>query len=842
MTIGMRRLALSAALLLLVAGVADHANGFFPRGGFNFNQQLRYATWSFTEFDTNENGVIEPGEGLEFRIEGGPRGFTRAEIEQVKAAFKTWQDVPTSYASFRFSGVIEDPIVPASMTSPDYLPMVFMQVTDVAEGDGYSELDPPEVIIPQLAGLPAITLTAYTIDITAVPVGGNAVIVPAGTILDCDIVVNASLHRPGLGIDTTYGTLDLQATVTQQVGYLLGLSATPLNNLDPNFNLDGPTVFPVERAVLQMTGADGVPRMVGATPTMFPLYFLTEMDDGTYVAGWRDLAPDDISGVSWLYPREDGLENFFSIQQEARTQVRPATGIPPAPISGAHIVAWADVGEGSPGRRVPLFSTMTGLYQLYPNIQLSGRFNLMGLWKQLEEPGRKDMLFEPSYVITMSPLDGRGYDRQAPPGFTALSFDSIQGAFALHYLIHQVTGPVPPPTRPPDYFSTNYPSEVFNEDGNIYGVDNYFAGTPLVWSFERNALISANSSKTLPRMLPRNVPMFGSPDRVCPMNIIENPDGGTLPTGIAGLNDKLRGFRDDTLLGSAVGTAVVDLYYRAAPYLAWQLLEHEDALRAARGGVLLLLWMWERAALLFVSTLLLVVAAYTSVKARRQRRLVAGGIVVIAVLLGIAAAANAGQIPMTTEELVAQSTHVVSGKVLSAEGFVAQNGRIYTEVVFEITDVAQGDLNRGQRLSFAVIGGTHGSIALAATGIPRFEAGEHAVLHLLEVPDYGLIPYGGMRSKIPVYVDPETEEEMVVIEDDGVESDNGTEAEGETSPEQEEGEDNADEETSVEGEGEDGNEEKSAIRSAGTVRETPRGRVPLRDYMRYLRAIANSQR
>ncbi|MCK5863298.1 MAG: hypothetical protein KAH38_12490, partial [Candidatus Hydrogenedentes bacterium] len=756
---------LLALMVLMVVGIADRAHGFFPRGGYNLNQQLRYATWPFREFDTNDNGVIEQGEGLEFRIEGGPRGFTLDEIEQVKAGFKVWHDVPTSYVALRFAGVIEDPIIPG-IGLPDYLPTVFMQVNRIAENDGYSQMDDLEFQIPELGGgLIGIALALYTIDMTPVPVGGNVVMVPAGSILDCDIILDAAYYRTGLLTDSTFGVLDLQAAVTKVVGSLLGLGDTPLNNLDPFNDLAG---LPVEPAVMQLTGSDGLARMVGATPTMFPAYFLTQMPNGDYIPGWSDLAPDDISGISWLYPREDGLENFFNVEHEARTQVRNATGIPPAPISGAHIVAWADVTDSPSGRRVPMFSTMSGLYEMYTDTQLSGRFNMQGLWKQLEVPGKEGTLFEPSYVMTMSPLNGLGYDRQAPPGMTSSMFDSIQSAFPVSFSTI---------VRPATEFSTNYPSEVFNEDGNIYGVDNYAAGTPLAWSFEKNALISMNSNKTLPRILPRNMPMFGDPDTVCPMNIIENIDGIALPAGIGSLNNKLRNFRDNTLLNSAVGTAVVEMYYRVAPYVGYQMFRHDALMRMVRGGVVTAMWMWERLMSILILGILSGIMAMVIIK--RHRLSPAGiAVVVMALLLCVAAASHATQLPMSTEEMVAQSTHIISGKVLSAEGALGVNNRIYTNVAFEISDVAKGDLNRGSTITFSVIGGQYGTLALAATGIPGFVAGEHAVLHLVDVPNYGLVPQGGLHSKVPIYVDPDTEEEEVISSEGEGEATEGEVTEG----------------------------------------------------------------
>lgn len=856
MAIGVRRLALLTVLLLVIAGITGRAYGFFPRGGFNLNQQLRYATWSFKEFDTDADGVIEQGEGLEFRIEGGPQGFSPDEIEQVKAGFKVWENVPTSYVAFRYAGVIEDPIIPG-LGSPDYLPQVFMQVTNVAEDDGYSQPDDLGYFVPEITGgLVGIALSLYTIDITAIPVGDNTVIVPAGTILDCDVIMNASYFRYGVVEDNTLGVLDLQASITKVAGYLLGLADSPLNNLDPYNTVAG---LLTEPAIMQVTGTDGIARMVGATPTMFLEYFLTQSADGEYTAGWADLAPDDISGVSWLYPREDGLENFFSVQHTAQTQVRNATGIPPAPISGAHVVAWADVTNSPSGRRVPMFSTMTGLYNVYTDTQLSGRFNLMGLWKQLEAPGEDGVLFEPSYVMTMTALNGLGYDRQAPPDMTASMFDSMQGSSPISYSTI---------VRPATEFSDNYPSEVFNEDGNIYGVDNYAAGTPLVWSYENNMVVSANSGKSLARMLPHNMPMFGDPDTVCPMNIIENSDGITSVVDIASINNKLRGFRDNTLLGSAIGTALVDFYYKAAPFVSSQMLKHESVMNFVQTFVVAAVWVWER---LMTIMILLITAGIVAAFAARRRQLSPAGVAaaVIALFFCVAVVSHAAQIPLTTEQLVEQSTYIVSGKVVSAEGTLGSDGRIYTNVVFEVSDVAKGDLNRGSVITFTIIGGQYGSLALSATGIPGFKTDEHAVLHLKDIPDYGLVPCGGLRSKVPIYVDEETGEEDVItgdtegeveqegeVEEEGEATEEGESVEGESVDEGEdveEGEtveegESAEEGETVEGEAEEeGEEETSETKSIRTLPakaawEARAGRVSVRTYMRRLRAIANSQR
>lgn len=822
------RITLPLLLLLLFAAAPGHA--FFPKGGWNFFQQLRFATWAMHEFDTDGNGTVDKGEGLEFRIESGPRGFTPAEVEAVRAAFDTWENVPSSYVAFRFAGAIEDPILPAAVGA-DYLPMVYMQVTDVSSLDGYGQPDETDFLVPGLDSFqPALTFVLYTIDATVMPVGNNAVMVPAGTILDCDIVVNASLHRPGLLAATTFGVLDLQSTVTHQVGQLLGLSFTPLNNLDPFNSVTLPGAaggLPVEPAVLQLTGADGLPHAIGATPTMFPIYFLSESSYGDYTGGWRDLAPDDISGISWLYPRKDGQSNFFSIAQEAWTHVRRTTGIPPQPVSGAHVVAWASLSGNDSDQRVPLFSTMTGFYQRHESPQLSGRFALHGLWKQMEVPGRSNEFYEPSYVMTINPLNGIGYDRQAPPGMSASDFDSLQGDFPISY----TTSP-----RPADFFSTNYPSEVYHEDGNIYGMDNNSVGTPLAWSFEKNTVVSKISGKTLPHLLPTNVPMFGDPDTVCPMNIIENPDGigdivtdgGTIPTinslggsgggtgGLRGFNNKLRAFRDDALLQSALGTALVDGFYRVSPFLSRQLQQHGILLSMARSVTELLAALLETTGWWFLALVAVPGILFTA----RKRFLKAAAVTaVLLLLLFVPVMAHAGQLPVPTQDLVAKAQVIVTGKIESTQTRFDRNNRIFTDVVLKVQDVVKGNVNRGSNLTFTVIGGIYGSLAMTVPGLPNFTRDEQVLLYLVDYPGYGLMPFGGLRSKVNIFLDETSGEEVLDMSRDDPEVNPPAETKALPATEGEE----------AEAGGEPLIEESSE-------------RMPVADYLDFLRGLVRNQR
>lgn len=750
---------MAGCCVLFAVLTGPEAGAFFPSGGFNQFGQLRYAVWPAKDFDTNNNGVIEPGEGLEIRLEGGPRGFTPDEIERVKAGFQVWQDVPTSYASFRFVGPIEDPILPGSST-PDYLPTVFMQVTSVPDGSGNILPDDPEFILTEVEALAGVTLKLYAITDVPITSGGSIVTVPAGNILDCDIIINASAHRADASI-TSIGALDLTATIVSTAGLMLGLNPTPLNNLEP-FDFESATSFPIESTALQLTGPDGVARMIGATPSMFPFAFLTEDQSGNLYFGAKDLAPDDISGISWLYPRKDGQGKFFTVSQEARTHTRRGTGIPSAPVSGAHIVAWANVENNESAARIPLFSTMSGLFNLHTNLNLVGKFHMPGLWKQLEIPSGQSEFFQPSYVFTMNPLTGGGLDRQAPPGYISTDFDSLQGAFPVSFTTS---------TRPAASFSTNYPSEVFNEFGNVYGIENNSVGTPMVWDFKKNTVTSAVTGKTLPRMLPLNRPMFGDPNDVCPMNVLDGvggAGGGGVNTGniatVLGAR-RLRDFRDNVLLRSAAGTALVDLYYTVSPPLARLLLRSQPALDAFRRIVSAMEWMamnWT-----------LVLAAFCAAAAVVARRLLRGrGRVAAASLLLLAAVvygagAGAQAIPMGTGEFVGNCTHIFTGKVVSTQSrwypptSTPPGTRIFTDVVVEVGQVVKGELNAGSTVAFSLIGGQIGGFAMTASGIPSLAEGEEALLYMVERPGRGLVLYGGERGKRSISISAKTGEKVI---------------------------------------------------------------------------------
>lgn len=764
-----------ATLLILVAAtlLTGPAFAFLPVGGFDSFGTLRFRKFPLAEFDNNNNGTVEPNEGLEILIETGPRGFTDEEVAKVRQAMQTWENVPSSYAAFGQISETQDIVQPGD-ADPDGLTSITLQVGELS---ALGENQEPDAVDDLTDGLLGITTTLYTLDDTIVPIGeSSGVIVPAGTILDADIVINAFTHRVLVGQEIPQ--FELVATATNLVGLLLGLGFNPMNNLrQVVVGEDIETFTLVESEPIGYTDASGEQQRIGATPTMFPAYFQVEdFETGEFIGGWADLAPDDISGISWLYPRS-GLESqFFSVSQEARTRRRTGSNLPSAPISGGHVVAWADVDNDPATPRIPLFNSLTGLFVPAQNDQLFGKFQLLGLWKQLEEPGTQGVKFNPTYSLSLNPFNGTGLSRQTPPadvGDTGAStWDSISGTSALLTL---TTGSVATKT-----YDESFVSEVFNETENVTDISNKDAGTPLIWDFGRNQIVSADTDRTLPTILPNNRPMFGDPNDICPLNIISGTGttggtggtgtGGTGTGGLGGLakNDdhnqgllfglidggngggpnQLRWIRDNILLNTALGSMIVDTYYTYAPYAARFLLRHREAVAPARTLASVLYWVFANP----LATAGMLAGAGLMLRALR-RRSAARAAAALLIFLGLAAPGAQAQVRAVTDQtMVDQADLIVEGNVTKTTANWGIGGRIFTTVEFEVenrlkvpTESTEGEQVDedgiiitpppvpaiGDTMTFKVLGGQIGTVVMDATPLRRFKEGDRVLVYFL---------------------------------------------------------------------------------------------------------------
>jgi hypothetical protein len=246
-----------------------------------------------------------------FALDRGVAGVTASQFQtEVARAFATWENVPSASIAFQFAG----------FTSA--LPF---------EDDGVSvfgfEAEPD---LERVLGA-----TSFVVDVLN------------GEIVESDVFFN-SVFEWSVAAGGDGGRFDLQSVAAHEIGHFIGLGHSALGETE---------VRP-----------EGGRRVFSSGAVMFPISL------GRGVTADRTLQPDDIAGVSDLYP--DGDFRALSGAVSGRV-VRGGTG-----VIGAHVVAF----DPRSGALIGGFSLGEG-----------GAFQIAGL-----APG--------AYVIRAEPLDDADID------------------------------------------------------------------------------------------------------------------------------------------------------------------------------------------------------------------------------------------------------------------------------------------------------------------------------------------------------------------------------------------------------------------------------------------------
>lgn len=228
----------------------------------------------------------------------------------VARAFETWQNVPTASIAFSFAG----------FTSA--LPF---------DEDGLSVLgfeDEPD--LERVLGS-----TSFVIDDVT------------GTIVESDVFFNSAFQWSTSDAGQA-GRFDLQSVATHEIGHFIGLGHSALGETE-----------------LRPSGGR---RVVASSAVMFPVSF------GTGNTADRTLQPDDIAGVSDLYPDAEFRKRTGAVAGRVLLNGRP--------IFGAHVMA---------------FHLESGEFVGGFTVNNAGEFQIAGL-----APG--------AHIIRVEPLDDADLD------------------------------------------------------------------------------------------------------------------------------------------------------------------------------------------------------------------------------------------------------------------------------------------------------------------------------------------------------------------------------------------------------------------------------------------------
>jgi len=258
-----------------------------------------------------------------FATDRGASGITAAQFQtELASSFATWETVPTASIAFQFVGF--------TSATPD-------------DDDGISVLGfQSEPDLDRVLGA-----TSFVVDTTT------------GEIVESDVFFNA-IFTWSTAAAGEAGRFDLQSVATHEIGHFVGLGHSALGETE---------IRP-----------EGGRRVFATGAVMFPISL------GRGVTKDRQLQPDDIAGVSALYPDGDFSDTTGALS--GRVTVN-GTG-----VIGAHVVAFN-----------PRTGTLIGGFSLGQG----GTFQIAGL-----SPG--------AHVLRVEPIDDADVDSFFSPSGINVDF------------------------------------------------------------------------------------------------------------------------------------------------------------------------------------------------------------------------------------------------------------------------------------------------------------------------------------------------------------------------------------------------------------------------------------